>query len=154
MRRLATLIPLAVLVFGACASEEPSAPAPTEEAIVESSVVAELSEWSVLLDPAQGEAGTITFDVKNLGEEEHELVIVAADGREAGDLPTVEDGSVNEDEIEVLTEVEELAPDASDEVSHDLDAGDYILFCNLVHEQDGETEVHYKLGMRTAFTVV
>ena len=148
MRRLIALIPLALLLASACASEEPTVTA-TEEPIVESTVAVDLSEWKVLIDPPQVAGGTLTFEVKNVGAEVHELVIVAADGKEPDALPTLEDGSVDEDGIEVLTEAEEIAPDADDEISYDLDAGEYILFCNVV--ADGQ--VHYKLGMRTGFTV-
>jgi hypothetical protein len=35
----------------------------------------------------------------------------------------------------------------------DLEPGDYVLFCNLVHEEEGEIENHFQLGMRTEFTV-
>jgi len=35
----------------------------------------------------------------------------------------------------------------------DLDAGNYVLICNIVEEEDGETVSHYQEGMRTPFTV-
>lgn len=148
VRKRIAIVPLALLLVSACASEEPSAPL-AETPIVETSVAVDLSEWTVLLDPPQVQAGTVTFEVSNVGTEVHELVILAADGREPGELPTLDDGSVDEDQIEVLTEAEDIAPDASDKVHFDLDAGSYILFCNVVADGD----VHYKLGMRTGFTV-
>jgi hypothetical protein len=39
-------------------------------------------------------------------------------------------------------------------VSFDLAPGKYVLICNIVQtEPDGSIEAHYKVGMRTAFTV-
>ena len=39
-------------------------------------------------------------------------------------------------------------------VSFDLAPGKYVLICNIVQtEPDGSKEAHYKVGMRTAFTV-
>jgi hypothetical protein len=35
----------------------------------------------------------------------------------------------------------------------DLAAGGYVLICNVVEKDEGKTEAHYQLGMRTAFTV-
>jgi hypothetical protein len=57
-----------------------------------------------------------------------------------------------------VDEVEEIPAPAADavvseELEVDLEPGGYAFICNLVEEEDGETEVHYKLGMRTAFTV-
>jgi hypothetical protein len=156
MRRTLGALALATLALTACSQETPddadSSPAP-QETIAESTVDVDLGEWSVIADPLQAPAGTITFEIKNGGAEEHELVIVAADGREAGDLPTADDGSVDEDGVEVITEAEAIAAGKGAQIDHDLDTGDYILFCNVVSESDGETNVHYKLGMRTTFTV-
>jgi len=39
-------------------------------------------------------------------------------------------------------------------VAFDLAPGKYVLICNIVQtEPDGSKEAHYKVGMRTAFTV-
>ena len=35
----------------------------------------------------------------------------------------------------------------------DLEAGAYVLICNIAEEEDGELESHYELGMTAAFTV-
>jgi hypothetical protein len=34
-----------------------------------------------------------------------------------------------------------------------LEAGDYVVFCNIVEEMDGETESHFAEGMHTTFKV-
>ncbi len=130
---------------------------PTEEPLTTGPVEISLGEWAVIAEPDEVAAGEITFEISNGGTDPHEFVVVSTDeGPE--DLPTKDDGSVDEDEVEIVDEVEEIpAPSGdavvSEELTVDLEPGGYALICNLVEEEDGETEVHYKLGMRTAFTV-
>lgn len=126
-------------------SDVTQAPAVDEVAI-------ELGEWSVLPDPDRVQADKITFDVSNLGQKPHEFAIVRTD-LDPDDLPTADDGSVDEDELKPLGEVEEIQPEGDGKLEVELTAGSYVLFCNLVEEAEGETEVHYKLGMRTPFEV-
>jgi hypothetical protein len=40
-----------------------------------------------------------------------------------------------------------------EEMTFDLEPGKYVLLCNVVEEEDGVTESHYKNRMRTAFAV-
>ena len=110
----------------------------------------ELSEFSVSVDPASVDSGETTFSVENVGAVIHEFVVVKTDLGEA-DLPTVEDGSVDEegDGIEAVDEIEDIEAEGSGELTVDLDAGNYVLFCNVV---DGD-QVHYQEGMYTTFTV-
>jgi hypothetical protein len=65
----------------------------------------------------------------------------------------MDDGSVSEDDIDVVDEVEEFPVGDTRELTVDLDAGSYVLICSLVHEEDGVTESHYRNGMATAFAV-
>ena len=68
-------------------------------------------------------------------------------------LPTADDGSVPEDEVDVVDEIEGLAVGDSGEVTVDLEAGAYVLICNIVQEEaDGTIEAHYERGMRTGLT--
>ncbi len=62
-----------------------------------------------------------------------------------------EDGSVDEEGegIELIDEIEDIPVGESQDVTAPLDAGSYVLICNIVESG----EVHYTLGMRTAFTV-
>jgi uncharacterized cupredoxin-like copper-binding protein len=56
--------------------------------------------------------------------------------------------------IEPVDEVEDIPSGGSGELTVDLEEGSYVLFCNIVQEEeDGEVESHYQNGMRTAFTV-
>jgi hypothetical protein len=50
-----------------------------------------------------------------------------------------------------MGEVEDLAIDASEDLTLTLEAGNYVLLCNIYSED--EQEAHYEEGMRTAFTV-
>lgn len=114
-----------------------------------------LQEFSVI--PAQDSvsAGNVTFRAENTGPDDpHELVVIKTDlSPEA--LPTTEEGGVDEEGegIEVIGEIEEFPPGETRSASFDLEAGSYVLICNIVEEEDGELEAHYQLGMRTGFTV-
>jgi len=109
-----------------------------------------LSEFVVEPDPASVPAGEVTFTVANEGEEVHEFVVVKTD-LASDKLPTIDDGSVDEEGagVEAVDEIEDLASGDSQDLTVTLDAGNYVLFCNLVEEG----EVHYEEGMHTAFTV-
>jgi uncharacterized cupredoxin-like copper-binding protein len=113
-----------------------------------------LQEWAVLAEPGSTSAGEVTFSITNDGEETHEFVVIRTD-LALLDLPTEDDGSVSEtgEGMEVIDEVEDLPSGESAELTVDLDAGSYALICNIVEEEDGETESHFQMGMRTTFEV-
>jgi uncharacterized cupredoxin-like copper-binding protein len=91
-------------------------------------------------------AGEVTFDLHNEGPQTHEFVVFDTD-LDPADLPTDEDGTVDEEGegVEHIDEVEDIAACTSDALSVDLEAGNYVLICNLPG--------HYASGMHTAFTV-
>jgi hypothetical protein len=66
-------------------------------------------------------------------------------------LPTGQDGSVEEEGegMEVVGEIEDIPVGETQDLTVSLDAGNYVLICNIVESG----EVHYASGMRTAFTV-
>jgi uncharacterized cupredoxin-like copper-binding protein len=111
-----------------------------------------LQEYAVLPAEDSVGAGEVTFNVTNTGEETHEFVVIRTD-LDPGALPTAEDGTVSEDGegMEVVDEIEDIAPGDSPTLTVDLEAGAYVLICNIFEEDEGD--VHYQLGMRTAFTV-
>ena len=112
-----------------------------------------LTEFSVLPDKSSVPAGEVTFQATNEGPDDvHEFVIISTD-LAADALPTAEDGSAIEDDLEVVDEIEDIPVGETQEVTVDLDAGSYVLICNIVEEEDGVVESHYQLGMRRAFTV-
>jgi len=96
------------------------------------------------------QAGPVTFQVKNLGTVAHEMVVLKTD------LPanalTVAAGKVKEEVVgKVIGEIEEFPPNTTEEMTLDLAAGRYVLFCNVL--EPGQTEGHYQKEMRVAFTV-
>ena len=116
-----------------------------------------MDEWSVATDPASSPAGEITFDIANAGEEPHEFVVIRTDLGML-DLPAADNGSVDEEGegIEVVGEVEDIPAGASDSLALDLDAGQYVLICNIFEEEmmmEMPDPSHYQSGMRTEFFV-
>jgi uncharacterized cupredoxin-like copper-binding protein len=114
-----------------------------------------LGEWLIEPDPSSAAAGEVTFAIKNDGEEEHEFVILKTDLAPDA-FPTAADGSVDEEGagVAVVDEIEEIAAGDSAELAVELEAGKYVLICNLVEEMaDGTTDRHYEEGMHAQFTV-
>jgi uncharacterized cupredoxin-like copper-binding protein len=113
-----------------------------------------LQEWAVVPSQQAAPAGEITFRIENVGEETHEFVVIRTD-LSVLDLPTAEDGSVDEhgQGIEVVDEVEDIPAGESEELTVDLEAGHYALICNIVEEENGEHESHFQMGMRADFDV-
>ena len=103
-----------------------------------------LKDFSISASPADAAAGDVTFEVKNDGPSDHEMVIIKTDLAPDA-LPTDSKGEVIEDEVDAVDEVEDVAPGTSASLSVNLEAGTYVLICNLPG--------HYAAGMSTAFTV-
>jgi uncharacterized cupredoxin-like copper-binding protein len=152
---------LTVLVAGlalvACGGEEP-AQAPTTQAPTttgRTTVGVTLKEFSVTPAQPSAPAGQVTFEARNTGPKDpHELVVIKTD-LEPDALPTTSEGKVDEKGagIEVIGEIEEFKVGETRSTAFDLTAGSYVLICNVVEKEEGKTEAHYQLGMRTAFTV-
>ncbi len=108
-----------------------------------------LQEWAVLPDSLSIPAGTVTINATNIGPmDPHELVVVKTD-IPAGELPTNDDGSFNEDAegVEVIGEIEEFDVGLTESMTFDLAPGNYVFLCNLVEMEDDMTEAHYQMGM-------
>ena len=137
--------------LGACASPGSS---PTASSAAAGNVVAvTLQEFAVLPSPSSASAGEITFQVTNDGPDDiHEFVILKTD-LDAAELPTDEHGAVTEEGegIEVIDEIEDIPVGETQELTVTLEAGNYILLCNIYDEE--EDEAHYTMGMRVAFPV-
>ncbi|MBN4054591.1 hypothetical protein JYT87_02670 [Nitrospira defluvii] len=112
-----------------------------------------LEEWHVLPDKSSVPAGEVTFVVTNIGPlDTHEFVVFKTDMAPEA-LPA---GSKGVDEngpgLILIGEIEGIPVGADHQsVSFDLEAGSYVLVCNIWDET--EQESHYHEGMRTAFTV-
>jgi uncharacterized cupredoxin-like copper-binding protein len=100
-------------------------------------------DFSIDLGSSSAPAGSVTFNITNEGPSTHEFVIVQTD--DAPDALPVEDGEVEEDSLTVADEQEDIAPGTTATLTTDLEAGSYVIICNV--------EGHYEAGMHTAFTV-
>ena len=156
LRALAAVSAIALAV-AACStgasSPSPAAASPDAGGGTATTVAVTLQEWSVVAAPDSAPAGGVTFQVTNIGPEDvHEFVVLKTD-LDAGALPVDENGAVTEegDGIEVVDEIEDVAVGATQELTVTLAAGKYVLLCNIYDETD--SEAHYMMGMRTAFTV-
>ena len=174
---LAALFGLTAVSFAACGDDDdggvevidgepdPEAdPDPEAEGTVEPGVVgvkpgdatqveATLREFAIDVTPKSVAPGSVYFLVENAGPADpHEFVIIKTDLAPDA-LPVGDDGRVPEDDVEMIDEIEPYAPGSSASITVDLEAGAYVLICNIAEEEDGELESHYQLGMRTAFTV-
>jgi len=137
VQTLKRLVFLAVLglVIAACGSSE-------------SEVEVSLIEWSVTPSPTSVSSGDVTFSAANNGGEIHEMVIVKDVA--PADLPTDENGHVVEEEIPdgaVIGEIPEFEAGTTEVATFNLEPGTYTIFCNIVEEDEGVVESHFKNGM-------
>jgi len=134
------------------ASASAASPAPSGS----TSVSVGLQEFAIVPSVASVPAGTVKFVAKNTGPDDiHEMVVLRTDLDPAA-LPVDKDGKADEeaDGITSIGETGDVAVGETKEASFDLAPGKYVLICNIVQtEPDGSIEAHYKVGMRTAFTV-
>jgi uncharacterized cupredoxin-like copper-binding protein len=114
-----------------------------------------LSEFVVEPEQESVDSGEVTFALDNQGGETHEFLVVEADS--ADELPVDDDEAFDEaafGEDNVLDEVEDIESGDTAELTLDLEAGTYVLLCNVVEEEDtGEVESHFAEGMHAMFTV-
>jgi uncharacterized cupredoxin-like copper-binding protein len=133
----------AVVLFAGCSGDESGG-----------EVAVTLQEFAVGTQPTSVSAGEVTFNVTNAGPDDvHEFVVIRTD-LDATELPTDETGAVDEEGEgidEVVDEIEDIEVGANPTLTVDLEAGSYVLICNIYDED--EQESHYQEGMRTALTV-
>ncbi len=105
-----------------------------------------LGQYEMSASPASAKAGEIVFVVSNNAEVlVHEFVVVRSE-LGAGELTVGPDGIVDESQMDVKDEIEDMEPGAIVELKVTLEAGHYILLCNI--------EDHYGLGMHADFNVL
>jgi hypothetical protein len=150
----------ALAVFAtACTGESPSGSAARSFAVTRSDVEVTLQDFAITLDAYAVVAGEVTFHITNVGSpmstvqsrHVHEFVVLKTDL--AGDsLPTGPDGSVDEeaDGLEVIARVDPMRVGESQDLTLSLDAGDYIVVCNVI--ENGMA--HYPLEFGIPFTVM
>lgn len=93
-------------------------------------------------EPTSVPAGPTTFTLTNVGNREHEMVVLKTD-TPADQLEVNAEDKVSE--ADSVGEVPETPEGESGTVTLDLEAGDYVLVCNIAK--------HYSQGMFAAFTV-
>ena len=106
-------------------------------------VIVTMKDFSLAAEPGTFVAGTMSFGIQNDGPSAHEFVVIRSD--EAADALPVENGVIPEDQIDLVDEAEDIAPGTSTSLTVELEAGSYVLVCNL--------PAHYESGMHASFTV-
>jgi len=97
----------------------------------------QLKEFQIVAVPQTVKAGKVRFIAVNRGKDHHELVVrIKKNGR-----------------YKELGEIEAFPPDVSKDMVLNLSPGTYELSCQVVEIEEGETEDHYKEGMRVEFKV-
>jgi uncharacterized cupredoxin-like copper-binding protein len=105
-----------------------------------------LRDDAITLSPGAVAAGPLTLEATNEGTEIHEFEVFAVpDGVDANALPVEGDTAPADEMLQVIDEVEDIAPGTSASLSVSLDPGSYAVICNLPD--------HYANGMHTTFTV-
>ena len=131
--------PIAVLaLFGAACSSDDGSQSGGDE------ISATLTDFAIDLGETSAPAGPVTFDITNGGATVHEFEVLRTDT--GADALPVDSGVVqtSADGIEIVDEVEEIAPGTSAGLSVALQAGTYAVICNVAG--------HYEQGMFTTFT--
>jgi uncharacterized cupredoxin-like copper-binding protein len=103
------------------------------------------ADFTITPDPTSAPAGEVTFDITNDAEQTHEFVVFKTDLAPDA-LPTDDEGNVDEEGegVELVDEVEDISGGSSQSLTVNLDAGSYVLICNLPG--------HYSQGMHAGFT--
>jgi uncharacterized cupredoxin-like copper-binding protein len=109
-------------------------------------VAVTLADFTITADPDSASAGEVTFDVTNDAEQTHEFVVFQTD-LAPDQLPTDEGGDVDEagEGVALVDEIEDIEGGSTQSLTVNLDAGSYVLICNLPG--------HYGQGMLAGFTV-
>ncbi|HET7236974.1 MAG TPA: plastocyanin/azurin family copper-binding protein [Actinomycetota bacterium] len=105
-----------------------------------------LRDDAITLSPEAVAPGPLTLEASNEGTKIHEFEVFAVpDGVDANALPVEGDTAPADEMLQVIDEVEDIAPGTSASLSVSLDPGSYAVICNLPD--------HYANGMHTTFTV-
>ena len=141
---VAALAVTAIFAFVACGDDEEG---------VGETVSVELSEFDVVVGRVSVPQGNVIFRAENVGDFEHELVVIRTDLAPDA-LPLAEEGGIDESQVEVAGRTDRFEP-GSATASFDLEPGNYVLACNIVFvPEEGEPVSHYENGMRAALMVM
>lgn len=102
-----------------------------------------MDEYSIR-SPASTESGSIEFTAHNVGQIEHEFVVLRTD-RDPDDLP-VKDAEVQVRALTLVGKTPRIPAGESRVLTANLRPGPYVLICNVPG--------HYLSGMRAGFRAV
>lgn len=139
MSKLLAITGAALLVLVACSTAVTDDEKPTSGG----TVVVDLLDDSVTLQPGEVESGTVTLEATNSGTVTHEFEIFA--GAEPGTELAVESKVADTTDLTLLDEVEDIIPGGSATLTVDLEPGTYLVICNLPG--------HYAAGTSAFLTV-
>jgi|GEM_PF-2338575 len=104
-----------------------------------------LTTYKITMNAVSAPAGEVTFVVTNNASDiQHEFIVIQSDVK-ADKLTLGSDDRVDEESVNTIGEVAELDPGASGTFTAQLEAGTYVLICNIAG--------HYAGGMYVDFTV-
>ncbi len=153
---LSVALVVATAACGGGSDDDPADPAatPTGGPMRDGEIDVRLFEWTLDVSVTSAPAGTITFNARNVGGANHDLVIVRTD-LDPNDLPVGEDGYVDvaDPRLEVAGKIDVFEPGLNRSAEFTLEPGTYALICNIVDVAETGTTSHYVQGMRTAFQV-
>ena len=138
-----TIAVAALALLGAVACSSSSSSSSSAGGSDPGGVSATEKDFAIDLASSSAPAGSVTFNISNEGPSTHEFVIIKTD--DAPDALPTKNGTVNEDGLTIVDEQEDIAPSTTATLETNLDAGSYVIICNLPG--------HYEAGMHTAFTV-
>jgi uncharacterized cupredoxin-like copper-binding protein len=132
-----SLTPLALaFLIAACGGPPDAAPA-------DSQVVAEMTDYKIVVNVPSAKAGKIKIGVRNLAAMEHSFEVIKTD-LPSDKLP-VDGASAKAKEDGKVGEIKSIPAAKSASVTVDLQPGKYAFICNIAG--------HYQLGMHTGFSV-
>jgi uncharacterized cupredoxin-like copper-binding protein len=93
---------------------------------------ATLDDFTISLEDTSAEPGKVTFNIQNAAGQTHEFVVFDTDLAE-DKLPTDENGDVDETGagVALVDEAEDIESGSDTSLTLDLQAGTYVVICNL-----------------------
>ena len=113
----------------ASSTDQTGAAGSASATMAEGAISTLLTEFDITLSAAAAPPGEVVFEVRNAGALPHEVILVRTE-LDAAALP-VHDGAVDEEALDVVAEVRDLAGGESATMTAELEAGHYVLICNL-----------------------
>jgi uncharacterized cupredoxin-like copper-binding protein len=112
---------------------------------IDAQVVVTITDFKIAPAGLSADPGDVRISVHNASPVTHEFVVVRSD-LPADRLPLGSDGlSVDEEQVDVVDELGEIATRDTADLTLDLAPGRYVFFCNL--------EGHYLGGMHATLEV-